>query len=122
MLFEDTVLSIRRGAGTGLFLVEYYDIGRNVFSEVFQTVFLTEYGKIVYIGRIEDEFRLVVRDIFDKSEFYKEFELDFAPLATPFELFRHGEFLDENTLKISYMSESRTDTWYEEKEVILELG
>jgi hypothetical protein len=117
-LFGDTALSITQAVGTGTFLTQYYDIGRDLFSEIFETPFTAEHGMVVYVDISEGDFKLIVRDIFDISEFYKEFEMDFSPVANSPDAVRHVEFLDRNTLQVSYLS----GVEYSEKMVTLRLN
>ena len=114
-MFDDAVLSISRGAGTGTFSTQYYDISRDVFSDIFLSPMAEEYGCVVYLDVINDTIKLVVRDIFDKSMLYKEFEIDFSPTANPIDALKHIEFIDKNTLTIKYLS----GTEYIEKTAIV---
>ena len=82
----------------------YYDINKDIFSELFETPITAAFGNVVYMDASSGTHKLVVRDIFDDSVFYKDFELDFYPSANPADALRHAEFLDENTLMIEYLS------------------
>ncbi len=55
---------------------------------------------------------LVIKDMFDEKNCYKEFSLDFAAAVTPVV---SAEFTDEDTLLITYMSSD----FYEEKTKLL---
>jgi hypothetical protein len=101
---DNTILSITRGVGTGTFQTQYYDIERDLFSEIFEMPFAAEHGMVVYADIVGGGFILVVRDIFDASNFYKEFELDFSPTAIPANVVYHVEFLDSKRLLLTYLS------------------
>ena len=103
-MHDGTLLSINIGVGTGISLTQFYDINRNIFSELFFSVVSEGQGNIIHMTVLDDTIRLVVRDIFDKSKLYKEFELDFSPVANPVDAIISVDFLDENVFEISYLS------------------
>ena len=103
-IFENTLLSIIRGVGTNAFLCQYYDIDRDLFSEIFHSPTVADHGNVVYMTISEGNLKLVVRDIFDESKFYKEFGLDFSPTAVPSNALINADYLDETSLTITYFS------------------
>ena len=115
---NNTLLSITVRVGTGTYFVQYYNVPNDMFSQVYASPILSDYGKVVYPILSDSNIKLVVSDIFDHSAFYKEFDLDFSPSANPADALRDAEFLDENTLRIVYLSGSE----YEEESVILYLA
>ena len=115
---DDTLLSISIGAGTGTFLAQYYDINRDLFSEMFESPALVAYGDVVHMILSDGFLMLVIRDIFDESKYREEFELDFSPVANPADALISVEFLDEDTLMISYLSGAS----YDEQTTILQLN
>jgi len=89
-----------------------------MFSEIFASVVLAEYGKIALLDWFDDKIKLVVRDIFDKSKYYEAFELDFSPIANPINALQDITFLDKDTVEISYLSGNE----FNKKTVILQLN
>ena len=115
---DDTLISITIGVGTGTFITQYYDISRDLFSELYDSPIAVGYGNVVYMEWLNSSLRLVTTNIFDNLAFYKEFELDFAPTAIPTNVVIRAEFIDETTLSIIYLHGEN----YEEKSLILNLG
>ena len=115
---DNNLLSIYIGVGAGTFLVQYYDIEKDLFSKTFESPAIAEYGKIVYMVLLDDQIKLAVSDIFDSAEYYKEFELDFSPVANPIDALKEVKFVDEFNLQVLYLSGND----YEEKTVNLTLG
>jgi hypothetical protein len=103
-LDDETILCIKTGAGAGLFFTQYYDTNLSMFSKIYTSPILAQHGMVVYMQSSEQTLQLVVRDIFDKTEYYKEFELDFSPTANPADSLLRAEFLDDHTLEVSYLS------------------
>ena len=115
---NNTLLSISIGTGTGTCLAQYYDVNRDLFSEVFESPALAAYGNVVYMTFSDGLFRLVIRDIYDESKYHEEFELDISPVANPADALINAEFLDEDVLLISYLS----GAGYDEQTTILQLN
>ena len=117
-VISDTLLYIRISVGTGTFLMQYYDICKDTFSQIFESPALAGFGRVVYMGFTdEDGMKLVVRDIFNESLYYREYRLDFSPTAIPADALQNAEFLDENTIRITYLSGDN----YIEKEAVLHI-
>lgn len=112
---DDNMIEILISAGTDTFFCTYYDISEDRFSEVYQTPIIAEYGKVVYFEIRETVFQIIVRDIFDKNAFYKEFEIPNVSFAAM--PIKEAIFLNEDTLLIKYLSEEL----YKEEEIILDL-
>ena len=90
----------------------YYDSDKDVFSKVFYSIYDYNNGLIAYT----EQNKVVIRDIFDKTKFYKEifnFEYAFSNTVDPFV---NVEFLDGNSIKVIYLSGAN----YEEKAEIFE--
>lgn len=112
---DDNMIEILISTGTYTFFCTYYDISEDRFSEVYQTPIIAEYGKVVYFEIREKVFQIIVRDIFDKNAFYKEFEIpNVSFVAMPI---KEAIFLNEDTLQIKYLS----GELYKEEEIILDL-
>lgn len=48
---------------------------------------------------------MIIQDMFDKSNYYKEVKLDMRDTAEPNSAIKSAEFLDDNTVKVTYFSE-----------------
>ena len=116
-IFNDTLLSIYRGVGTGTYLVQYYDINKDIFSEIFMSVLLEGYGRIAYIIVTNGKYELVIRDVFDETLFCQRFELDFSSIGNPVDGVRCIAFCSEDTIRITYLSGAE----YDEKTEIINL-
>lgn len=81
------IIDIEIGMGTGITIHKYYDVDENVFSQEFQYVLSNLEQLIAYVdvpkaNPLENR-KVIVRNIFDKQLFYKEYELDFSYVDTP---------------------------------------
>lgn len=83
----DTVVDIAKGMGTGITVHRYYDAERNLFSDEFSYVLADSDGLIAFIDVPNEQpfenRKVVVRDIFDKDLFYKEYQVNFSNVDTP---------------------------------------
>ena len=82
---ENRLVRIATQAGTGVATnaVQYYDLERNMISQVYHSVF-SECGNLVAWATHE---KVIVRDIFDDNGFYQEltaFSEPFSQVAFPF--------------------------------------
>lgn len=107
---DRTLLSIQIGGGTGVFLTQYYDILKDLFSEIYDSPFAVKNRKVAYMELSNGNLELVVRDIFDKSEYYKGFKLNFSPVANPADAIINAKFLGESTLEVTYLSGEKYDS------------
>lgn len=82
-MIDQWVIEIRIGMGTGTSVSKYYDVESDRFSEEFLCVVATSGNLLAYVdstqGNDANKGTIVVRDIFDKNEFFKTFSLDFSP-------------------------------------------
>ena len=77
MIDENTAkLTIQQGTGITTAFTTYCNITNGSISESFNAVFDECNGKTVYYEYRESKYYIIVRDIFDKDVFYKEFEID----------------------------------------------
>jgi len=100
----DSLLSIEIGVGTGTWLTQYYDVDKDIFSEMFESPITIQRDKIAYIKIFDNTYKLIVRNIFDKSKYYKEFNIDLSPVANPIDALVHLEYLNGDRLQITYLS------------------
>lgn len=86
-LLNENIVDISTGMGTGITEHKYYSVEQNVISEVFSYVIAANNELVAYINVPEEQplkkRRVVVQNAFDKSLFYKEYELDFSKVDTP---------------------------------------
>lgn len=83
MVDENTVkLMIQRGTGLATQFTTYCNIEKGTVSDEFLYV-LTEFDEnTVYVQFRENEHYVIIQNIFDKNEFYKEFKIsDASPIA-----------------------------------------
>lgn len=111
---DSTIIRLGINAGTSVLCTTYYDTKNNRLSEVYISPIAAKYGRVAFLDyRGKDEV-LIVKNIFDE-DYYEEFFLDFSSMVTPV---NNAEFLDKNTLYISYLS----GEGHEEKDKKLKLN
>lgn len=117
MLDENTVkLMIQRGTGIATRFTTYCNIENGTISAEFCSV-LNEYNEnTVYVQYRDSEHYVVIQNIFDKNEFYKEFKIsDASHCADPFTKAEISE--DGKTLTVTYL----TGENYEETKSVISL-
>lgn len=86
-MLNDDIVDIRIGMGTGITIHKYYDVAENIFSQDFTYVLSNSNELIAFIDvpneKPFENRKVVVQNVFDKSLFYKEFQLDFSKIDTP---------------------------------------
>lgn len=102
-VIENRLVRIATQAGTGIATnsVQYYDLERNMISQVYQSVF-SECGNLVAWANHE---KVIVRDIFDDNGFYQElaiFNEPFSQVAFPFVSVAFTE--DGSHVSVTYLS------------------
>ena len=102
---ESGLLEIMVSVGSSAQLFRYYDIEKNILSEESFWNPAAVKGDMIAYMTLDDEnnILLAVQNIFDRNVFYKEFEFDFSPTAVPSNVLEKAEFIDDNTLSITYM-------------------
>lgn len=98
---SDNLLSISTGAGSFVGQGQYYDIEADNFSELFESLLATSGNLVVYVKTPNV---LVIRDIFDKTKYFKEVTLDLAEAAVPTAVISKIEFVEDGKLKVTYLS------------------
>lgn len=104
---DQETLEIHIGVGTETFYCVYYDILNDRFSEQYESPVAAEYHKVAFLDHRDDEIVLVVRDMFDEKNYYKEFHRDFAAAVSPV---TYAEFKFEDTLLFTYMASDFFET------------
>ncbi len=93
--------AIQAGTGIGTQYGYYYDMNRNIFSEVFQSIYDQNNCKVAY----GEHDKVIVRNIFDKTKYYKEisvFDKAFSKVAKPI---INAEFSsDGKSITIKYLT------------------
>ena len=107
-MINDDIIDISIGMGSGITTHKYYSVRHNLFSETFSYVFATSNELIAYIEIPKEQplngRKVVVRNAFDKEEFFKEFQLDFSDVDTP--VIQASFSDDDSVLQITYLSGS----------------
>lgn len=102
-MIDDHLLKFTLQAGTGLSTQwgYFYDINMDVFSRTFYGIYDVYNEKVAY--RVADG--IVIRNIFDKTSYYKEIMSFKSPIATSTEPFVEVRFLnDGKSIKIIYLT------------------
>ena len=93
--------TLQSGTGIGTQWGYYYDTKADVFSRIFQSIYDQCDGKVVY----REEKKVIVRDIFDKTEYYQEilsFKKPFSKVAEPI---TNVKFVNDGTnVEVSYLT------------------
>ena len=105
-MLSETVVDICVGMGTGISIHKYYEVQNNRFSEEYSYVAATSGTLVAYSTNIKwNNRRLVVRDIFDETVFYKSFYLPFSfTVKDPILLASFTE--GEKELEVVYLTET----------------
>ena len=105
-MINDDIIDIKIGMGTGITIHKYYSVGENIFSQQFSYVLSNSDQLIAYIDVPKEKplenRKVIVQNIFDKSLFYKEFQLDFSNVDTP--VIESDFSKDGASLQLTYLS------------------
>ncbi len=114
---SDTLLSIEWGGGSDTWLGQYYDIDKNICSNIIQSPFALLEQKIVYLALSDDVtgHKMVVSDVFDETKYYKELHID--DLSSAINPILSVEFINNQELKVCYLSGED----YEEKTQVFQI-
>ncbi len=110
-ILENNIVKISISLGSPNNYTYFYDVGKNIISDVYYNPLLIENEKIVYM----EGNSLIVSHIIDKTIVYAQIERNFSPTAEPSLAILKVEFVDSNTLHIEYFEGSDFD---EKSEVI----
>lgn len=101
-LLNGNVVDIPLNWGTGLCEHRYYSAERDAFSKKYFFVSAYNNEKVAYLdGSLQDRI-LVVQNVFDKTEYYKEFDLDFSTFITP--VVEASFINNDSQLQVTYYS------------------
>lgn len=105
-MIGDDIIDIGIGMGTGITIHKYYNVNENIFSQDFTNVLSVSDKLIAYIDVSKENSlknrKVIVQNIFDKSLFYKEFQLDFSNVDTPVIEAKFSK--DGTSLQLTYLS------------------
>ncbi len=105
-MIGDNIIDIGIGMGTGITIHKYYNANENIFSQDFTNVLSDSDKLIAYIDAPKENplenRKVIVQNIFDKSLFYKEFQLDFSNVDTPVIEAKFSK--DGTSLQLTYLS------------------
>lgn len=86
-MIDENIVDISKGMGSGISIHKYYSVNEDEFSEDFSYVICSSKNMIAYINVTKEnslqDRTIVVQNIFDEEEYFKEFELDLSPVDTP---------------------------------------
>ena len=105
-------ISVQTGTGLSTNYAKYYDLENGKISKTFYYVLAAEDGYVVYADYRDGEHYIVVQDIFDKEQYYKEYKLEnVSPVAADFVV--DGYFNTKGNVNITYLSgDDYTETNY----------
>ena len=105
-------ISVQTGTGLSTNYATYFDLENSKISETFYYVLTAKDGYVVYGDYRDGEHFIVVQDIFDKEQYYKEYKLEnVSPVAADFVV--DGYFNTKGNVNITYLSgDDYTETNY----------
>ncbi len=105
-MINDDVIDIEIGMGTGIAIHKYHSVEKNIFSKEFSYVLSNSDKLIAYIDVAKEkpleERKIIVQNIFDKTLFFKEYELNFSKVDTP--VLDAAFSKDETSLQLLFLS------------------
>ena len=110
---QNGLLVLNYGFGGSSFDKRYYDISGSRVSQFFSSPVAESNSLVAYFVWEDDQIKLIVRDIFDTSIFYKEIIRDFSDFVLKQNY--TGEFIENNTkLRLTYPVNNCTELITEE--------
>lgn len=97
---DNEIISIVTSAGTGLCMVQYYDKFNDRVSDIFTNPLDLKGEKVIFFNKN----KLVVQNIFNKLNYYKEIKLNTTDTADPNNAIKSAEFIDDNQIRVIYFS------------------
>lgn len=114
-IVDDATLLIICGRGSW-HICTFVNVDTGLVSEGFDDISAWNSEMVVYAIWQDGTYKIVVQDIYNKSDYYMEIERDFYPAAAPQYIIKEAAFLDDSTLKVKYYGEN-----LETKEEIFDL-
>lgn len=105
-------ISVQAGTGLSTNYAKFYDLETSKISKIFYHVIDAEDDCVVYADYRDGEHFIIVEDIFDKNQYYKEYKLEnVSPVAADFVV--GGGFNRKGNINITYLSgDDYTETIY----------
>jgi len=91
--------TLQAGTGFGTQWGYYYNVQRDALSRVFECIFDERNDKVVYGGN-----KLVVRDIYDKRKYYREFTGFSQPYSKVAVAIVSAVFIDDTHIEVTYLT------------------
>jgi len=111
--YQNGLLALDYGYGAHFFDKRYYDIEGGRISQFFPRPVAESDRLVAYFTQEDDQFKLIVRDIFDATTFYQEIIRDFSDFVIKQNY--TGEFIENNTkLRVTYPVNNGKDPVTEE--------
>ena len=101
-LLNDNVVDVHINLGSGLSEHSYYSVERDAFSKKYLYVSAYNNEKVAYLNGSFQDRRLIVQNVFDKTEYYKEFDLDFSTFFFP--VVEASFINNDSQLQVTYYS------------------
>ncbi len=105
-MLNDNIVDIEIGMGTGLAIHKYYNVEQNLFSQDFPYVLSNQNELVAYLAVSKkspfDNRKVIVQNVFDKANYYKEFQFDFSNIDTP--VIKAEFSKDGLSLQLTYLS------------------
>lgn len=109
---NNEIIEIRLGVGSSAIFFWFYDLKNKKISEEYFNAVLIENSMIAYMNI---NYKLVIRDIFDKRKYYKEITRNFTECAVPSNAILSMKFIRKNVICIEYLEGEK---YTERKETI----
>lgn len=105
-------ISVQAGTGLSTNYAKFYDLETGEISKIFYYVIDVEDDCVVYADYRDGEYFIIVEDIFDKEQYYREYRLEnVSPVAADFVV--SGGFNRKGNINITYLSgDDYTETIY----------
>ena len=102
--YPDNIVQVRVGAGTNAGNYWFYDIENGQVSDTFSNISAIKDRIIAYMDFVDDDVRLIVRDMFDEEIYYKDFDINFSNLVILESILLDVDFLDNDRIQVKYLS------------------
>ncbi|MBQ8183560.1 MAG: hypothetical protein IJ025_06655 [Clostridia bacterium] len=105
-------ISVQMGTGLSTNYAKFYDLETGEISKIFYYVIDVEDDCVVYADYRDGEHFIIVEDIFDKDQYYREYRLEnVSPVVADFVV--SGGFNRKGNINITYLSgDDYTETIY----------
>ena len=100
-IVDDDTLLIICGKGSW-HSYTFVNVDTGLVSEGFEDISAWNSEMVVYAVWQDGTYKVVVQDIYNKSDYYMEIERDFSPMAVPHFIIKEATFLDDSTLEMKY--------------------